>query len=1093
MVNSSNNERQSRGIKRTICIGLGGTGRDVLMRIRRLIVERHGDLNRLPIVSFVYIDTDKAASQTSDLRTGNKHYGVDLSFRDAEKVNATMNRTEINNFVRGLQNKSSYERQGPYDHIGRWFPPQLLKDIKAIEEGAKGIRPVGRLAFFNKYRQIKKAIQTAESRTRGKESILLNKGLIVEPGLNIFVVGSLCGGTGSGMFLDVAYSLRRDFGDIGAQLFGYLVISPELYGNTPSMNANTYAALKELNHYTTTGTKFEACYDPQNLAIVQESRPPFDYVYLVSNETTGEYKIVEKSKLSNVIARKIALDFSSELSPVVKGMRDNFLQHMLRWDEHPRPNVQRYLSFGMAEIYFPRDKIVQIALSHISLEVLKFWLYGEGQSPEAQDLLDKFILNWNSGLTGKDCFSIKLEQTVQEGQKNFINALNFWKNKLDNAISKIETKEDRLKIRNLISKELRQEYRKVQPSEMENNRGIWLTKLQQIQPKIKDQFKNDIAGFLGELLTPGNYNFSINSARSWLEALITKLNDYQSNLEEQKREQKPMYSQQYIEKQWKDIEEIIEEIEQKSGFLNRNSQRQKNSQVQEQTKRAVTEAYKAIKHNFDCALVEASLKIVKELQKYVRETTTQITNFNSLIKNSIAEYKKEEDEQKQRKLDDEMSGEAIFTDRDLDNCYKIIIPEEERSSELVLLSKKIAEKIGGQVSLNSLVNQYLEAKELQKEINETVDSIFGSRSLNLVQSVIKRFVENYSIPHERSIRLEQILQESNLLLPIDLSAPYFYNDTGKSMKVIGFKDLDDRAVKQFKNALIEDLGIAKSVLKPTQAEDEVVIVNEYAGFPLRVLNCLPQMRQQYIRQQNYGVSFLHNDYRTIFTDIIPPEAQKIEALEDIFYPCLALELLAYNSQTEMFEFQYYDRMRGKYNTAYLSSVWSEALEQLANKQDMAEELQNILENAIAEIESSPTNWEDYYLPKVREFVVTVDELTEASANYPYKAKVVGTREGQDNLFKEGIIHRFWNKMEELLKTKVPALPANSIPNNRLIQAANSTPEQHLIVEPIVNNNEDNRSKRRAEIKQLKEDLEDGILTLEEYDRLKVEILAKYPV
>ncbi len=132
------------------------------------------------------------------------------------------------------------------------------------------------------------------------------------------------------------------------------------------------------------------------------------------------------------------------------------------------------------------------------------------------------------------------------------------------------------------------------------------------------------------------------------------------------------------------------------------------------------------------------------------------------------------------------------------------------------MSKKIAEKIGGEISLKSLVNQHLEPKELQKEMNDTVDSIFGSRSLNLVQSVIKRFVENYSIPHERSIRLEQILQESNLLLPIDLSAPYFYNDPGKNMKVIGFKDLDERAVKQFKNALIIEirfspLGEAKTI------------------------------------------------------------------------------------------------------------------------------------------------------------------------------------------------------------------------------------------------------------------------------------------
>ncbi|MFM6402283.1 MAG: tubulin-like doman-containing protein, partial [Planktothrix sp.] len=76
------NDYQLQGVQRTICIGLGGTGRDVLMRIRRLIVEKYGDLTELPIVSFVHIDTDKTATQSASLKTGNTYRGVDLSFRD---------------------------------------------------------------------------------------------------------------------------------------------------------------------------------------------------------------------------------------------------------------------------------------------------------------------------------------------------------------------------------------------------------------------------------------------------------------------------------------------------------------------------------------------------------------------------------------------------------------------------------------------------------------------------------------------------------------------------------------------------------------------------------------------------------------------------------------------------------------------------------------------------------------------------------------------------------------------------------------------------------------------------------------------------
>jgi hypothetical protein len=137
---SSTNERQYQGINRTICIGLGGTGRDVLMRIRRLIVDRYKDLSNLTVVSFVHIDTDKEATQAVSLRAGNIYQGANLGFQDAEKVNATMTATQVTELVQGLEQcRSNHHQPSPYEHIARWFPPQLLRNIKAIDQGAKGI------------------------------------------------------------------------------------------------------------------------------------------------------------------------------------------------------------------------------------------------------------------------------------------------------------------------------------------------------------------------------------------------------------------------------------------------------------------------------------------------------------------------------------------------------------------------------------------------------------------------------------------------------------------------------------------------------------------------------------------------------------------------------------------------------------------------------------------------------------------------------------------------------------------------------------------------------------------------------------------
>jgi hypothetical protein len=1076
MTQANSNDLQYRKIKRTICIGLGGTGRDVLMRIRRLIVDRYGDLAELPIVSFVHIDTDKGASHVSGLRTGNTYHGVDLSFRDAEKVAATMSRSEVNNFAEGLKiSANDREGVGVYDHIARWFPPQLLKDLKTIDEGAKGIRPVGRLAFFHNYRKIKNALETAERRTRGHESFLIKKGFIVEPNLNIFAIGSLCGGTGSGIFLDTAYCLRGNYGDRGAQIYGYFIITPELYGNTPNMNANTYAALKELNYYASNGTEFIACYDPQNLEIIREQRPPFDYVYLVADRTAKDYKILDKNKLCNVIANKIIIDFASEIAPIINAQRDNFLIHMINKDDYPRPNVQRYLTFGLAQIYFPRDLTVQVSLNILKRQLLNFWLNGQGQSPDPQMLLEQFLLSWYG--SDRDGLVNKLKDTTIEKNKNFNSNLTSWINSLEIEVGECKTAEDRRNLIDRLNREIKTQFRKVQPGDNDNSRGLWLTVLQQQTPSLIQQLKQGLDIFISELLRPNNVNFCINNTRAFLEALLTEINQNKRNLEEKFQSTEPLRDIEYLDSKWKDIEQILNDGEQKSGFAffgNKN----KNNNFQEDVKANLRTIKELFKNNFEFTALREGLEIVNALQEHIKTIIDRANSVNNLIRVIQNSYERKEIDLKQ--LDkNEMSGEAIFAEGDTNTCFEIILPVNERRSQLVLVSGKITEQIGlGESFLGLLERNLLDEKQLEQEIDLIVDRFFASRSNNLVQSAIARFLENYSLG-DRSTRLEQILREGEPLLPLNLSDPYFYNDKAKQLSIIGFKDSDAREVQQFKTILTRDLGIEENVFKAIQTEDEILIISEYAAFPLRLIEGLENMKQHYIRQQNYGITYLHNDYRTLFTDIIPPEAYKIRDLQDVFYPCLAFELLEYDPHNKYYQFPYYDRLRGSYQNAILPYAWDEALEQLINRQDIAIELKSILERAIADLENQPNRWEEHYLPKLRDFVNRVDNLPEEDANFPYKDTVVGTRASMDKPAKEGIISRFYNRIQKR-RQEILLLP-NSSSETSVKSSSIETEIVGDIVEPI----ED----PLAKLKELVQMKKEGLLSEEEFERAKKVLLG----
>lgn len=1020
MVNSTEKHRQT--VRRTICIGLGGTGKEVLMRIRRLIVDRHQTLEAMPIVSFVHIDTDRGGRGNAGLRSGNVYHGVDLRFKPAETVSATMNRIEVNTFVQGMEKRNEYDRQGPYDHIKRWFPPHLLRDIRGIEEGAKGIRPVGRLAFFHNYRQIKEAIDTAANRTLGHEETMLRKGLIVEPDLNIFVVASVCGGTGSGMFLDVAYHLKRQFGGENVEIFAYLVISPELYGGTPGMNANAYAALKELNYYTTPGTEFTACYDTQELIYVKESRPPFEHVYLISHQTAGSHKIIDKNKLANVIAYKIFLDFSGEVGSMLRSGIDNFHKHMLELDEHPRPNVQGYLTFGLASIYLPKDVSVAISLNRICLKLIDFWSRGMGQNSDVQELVNKFLLRWNKEAVQQNYFTSKLQAKTQDGGRVFIQSLNSWKTNLENEISNCDSKDNRTSVKQGLLPKIKERFRQVIPGDSESTRGSWLTLLRKNRPNLTQELKKDILQFLQELLNPANPDFSLENARGWLEAMITYLNTQQGNIQDYLQTSEAMCSLTDLEAKLWDTDQRLEDIESQSGWFG-TREKQKNRQFQEEASFILREGYRLSKHNYELAANQEALGIVKDLQKYLQSLQQKANELHLRLQSVHSSYQTEGEEIVNLN-DNEMNGQSVFNREDTDECYETLLPSSDQLSGLKTVSVQIIERVGLGSSLADFLvgDRLVEESDLKKYIYTAVDKNFASRSVNMVQSAAKRFIRSYPSPSERSIRLKQILEEAEVLLPLNLTDPYFYDNPDKRVKFIGFKDSDELEVSQLKSILIDDLGISHEVIRPIQAEDEVLMINVYGAFPLRLINNLEQMRQHYQRYQNQGLGYLHNEYATAFTDLIPPDARTIEAIQDVFYPCLAFEILNYDPTTATYQFSYFDSYYSGDEVLYnLSSEWPMAIEQLSRSRELYEQLKVKLETFIDEkfkkTEENPLEaWRtrhinQYYYP----FMRMVRGLPKDDPNYPYREGVIGRKGDIDHPGKEGIMQRFRRRLEAQLQ------------------------------------------------------------------------------
>ncbi|WP_272943064.1 tubulin-like doman-containing protein [Geminocystis herdmanii] len=852
-------------------------------------------------------------------------------------------------------------------------------------------------------------------------------------------VGNRLRATGKSFLVTSNYSLCEY-----NKIIGYFVMTPELYGNNAGVRANTYAALKELDYYSSPKRRFKQNYDAQGIVSIDESRPPFDYCYLVGDRTFNDHRILNKNKLSQIIAYKIFADFAEdkEIIAGLKRNRKNFDLPITLFDEHPRSNVQNYLTFGLSKIYFPRDLTIAICLNKVKMKLINFWLYGDGQSPDSVELLDKFLLNWQSkNETNPNIFKAKLESVTQENDKTFKQVLNNWLSKNKTEIDNCNNADDRQRFIDKIRSEIKSQFKKVQLGETENIRGVWLTQLQKNSIKLEKQFTQDILDYFANLLEPSNPTFALDNTRGWLEALLTKLNEYVRELEEEKEKGMAFVTLENIDKKWQDSCQRFDDIEtDKKGFLGigGKSNKTKNQEFEREANQSIQDIDKLIQRNFDLTLTEESLKIVTNLRQLVINLKTKASNFYNLLQDIESFYKRKGEDLSQID-DDEINGEAIFEPEDNDQYYQVLLPESEKRNLFVEVSNKINETATLPSSLLYFftAERAIDERELSEIIDDNIEGKFGNKTIDLTESVVNRFMQKYPFS-SGEIRLQQIIDEGDFLLPLNLSEPYLINNFAPSKNesprvepIIAFKGTDERENKQFQELITQKLGFPSDRVIPLiQSKNEIIIIQEIAAFPLRIINGLQTLKSQYEQQKSSlnGYS-LHNDYTKNFLDIIPPPAREMEQLQDLFYTCLGFGKITKNipvthkkykkikpadSHYTAIVLKTENELTGENYELELSQNWSEALEQISQNKALVEHLEDIKEELIYDIQTQPELWTSYDL-KFKSFARKVSQMKESDDNFPEKDLLLGKPANLNSRPKEGILTRIYKQFMTILE------------------------------------------------------------------------------
>ena len=383
----------------TLIVGLGGTGKEVLLRLRRLIVERFGSLNNLPCVEFLHIDTDQkqTAKEQYDLKAEDDPLYKKIRFQPSETISLT---------IEGGTNKY-VSHINKFPNIKRWFQNKgKIAGLGDLGEGAGQIRMASRLAFFHEpnFIRISDSLNRIKSRLQDPkitEKIAKYHFEFNPQSMEIFVITSVGGGTGSGIFVDVGFLLRKIFERAERVAMLFMPTLFEKYAGHPRIYANGYAALMELNNYSF-GNKFLADWTGRSLEELLP--PPFSYTYFIDATNESNFTENNEKSLYQMIAETIFQDYSiGGFAGMKRSTRVNLVQYTMNvylhdyWEigaksigktKHVKGDTYptRFSSLGLGVISFPVHRVRSACAGRLARNILKFW-----QSNLIEDPLEKLI------------------------------------------------------------------------------------------------------------------------------------------------------------------------------------------------------------------------------------------------------------------------------------------------------------------------------------------------------------------------------------------------------------------------------------------------------------------------------------------------------------------------------------------------------------------------------------------------------------------------------------------------------------------------------------------------------------------------------
>jgi hypothetical protein len=355
----------------TLVVGVGGSGTETARRIKRIINGRYGEYD---IIRYLLVDTDQHAyAPTPGLAEATPEEQASIVGANAASVYEEM-------------------REGYWKPISAFLPDSVDVSVLRHADGAGGIRPVGRFALFSEFSNFYSQLSTA------CRNVLMVEHLVAavlqgarnhihftsEP--RVYLISSICGGTGSSVFLDTAILTRHIFRESGVDpaIIGVFYLPSVFEGEAgiqPSfaemLRANGYAALRELEAFSEPSVRDAGwTFEYPNIGGVPIERPVFDECYLVEGfNATGQH-LPGKKKVFEMTARSICVDMGSPVGARARSARRN-TGAVVRLNPCLRTGKPRLMnSLATTSLRVPVEDIARQGALHLAREAIHDHLLG---------------------------------------------------------------------------------------------------------------------------------------------------------------------------------------------------------------------------------------------------------------------------------------------------------------------------------------------------------------------------------------------------------------------------------------------------------------------------------------------------------------------------------------------------------------------------------------------------------------------------------------------------------------------------------------------------------------------------------------------